>query len=262
MLLVPGGPGGNHTVFDAIKDDLLKFSDLILFDPRGCGNSDPSDSTFCSLNQYVGDIEAIRKYFRLDKIILLGGSYGAIASLGYAVKFGLYLEKLILIAGAPSFRFIETAKINLIKRGNPEQIKAAEDLWNGTFKDSEHFAEYYKTMASLYLYKEPEIRGLLPTTKSNIPYNIKVTNFGFNDFLKKFDFERQLNKITCETLILSGKNDWINDPSYAVLMAQRIRYSKVILFEECGHFVWEDQRSKFFESLEVFFAGTRKVVAS
>src|SRR5437764_539070 len=67
MLLVPGGPGGNHTVFDAIKDDLLELSDLILFDPRGCGNSDPSDTRFCTLDQYIEDIEAIRKYFQLNK---------------------------------------------------------------------------------------------------------------------------------------------------------------------------------------------------
>jgi len=169
MLLVPGGPGGNHTVFNAIKEDLFQFSDLILFDPRGCGNSDDADPIFCTIDHYINDIEAIRKHFNLNKIILLGGSYGAMASMGYAIKFGLFVEKLILIAGAPSFHFIETAQKNLKERGTPEQNKAAEDLWNGTFKNSEHFKEYYKIMASLYLYKQPEIKNSLPTIKTNIP---------------------------------------------------------------------------------------------
>jgi proline iminopeptidase len=252
MLLIPGGPGGNHTVFDAIKDELLMYSDIVLFDPRGCGYSDYSDSRFCSISQYINDIEAIRKNFQLKKIILLGGSYGAMASVGYAIKFGLSVGKLILIAGAPSFRFIEIAQKNLKERGAPEQIKAAKDLWNGTFKDAEHFKEYYKVMASLYLYKPPAIRNSLPTIKPNIPYNTDITNFGFSDFLKKFDFESELNKISCETLILSGKDDWINDPSQAALMGQKIPNSTVKFFEQCGHFIWEDQRIKFFESISEF----------
>lgn len=72
MLLVPGGPGGNHTVYDEIKDELFKYADLIQFDPRGCGYSDPSDARYCTIDHYRDDIEAIREFFGIEKIILFG----------------------------------------------------------------------------------------------------------------------------------------------------------------------------------------------
>lgn len=257
ILLVPGGPGGNHTVYNAVRENLLEFSDLILFDPRGCGYSDFSEPEFCTLQHYINDIDSLRKYFQLSKIILMGGSYGAMASLGYVIQYGVHVEKLILVAGSPSYRFIETAQRNLKERGTLEQIKAAENLWNGTFKDPEHFKEYYKIMASLYLYKQIDAKGLLPPTRPNIPYNISVTNLGFRDFLRKFDFEPWLQKISCETLILSGKNDWINDPSHATLMAHKIPKSTLVILENCSHFIWEDQRERFFKAIYEFLTTTQ-----
>jgi proline iminopeptidase len=253
-LMVPGGPGGNHCVYDSIRNDLLELSDLILFDPRGCGYSEHSSPEFCSLNHYINDIDAIRQYFNLKKINLMGGSYGAIASLGYAIRYKENIKKLLLIAGSPSYRFIETAKNNLRKQGTLEQIKAAEDLWNGTFKNAQHFNEYYKIMSSLYICNKNNGNELPPTTKPNIPYNIEITNYGFSHFLRDFDFESFLPDILCETLILSGKNDWINDSSHAALMANRIPNSELIIFENCGHFIWEDQRNKFMKAVIKFFS--------
>ncbi len=252
LLLVPGGPGGNHTVYNAIKDDLLNFADLILFDPRGCGNSDFSEPQYCSLQNYINDIEAIRQVFNLKKFTLLGGSYGAIASIGYAIKYQSYLEKLILIAGSPSYRFMEIAKKNLKERGTAEQIKAAEDLWNGTFIDSEHFKQFYTIMKSLYLFNSTQPTSTLPTLKPAVPYNVSIINLGSKEFLKTFDFEDDLPGIHCDTLILSGKNDWVHDPSNAVLMAEKIPNSTCYIFEDCGHFIWQDQRDKFLNAIEKF----------
>jgi len=256
-LMVPGGPGGNHAVYDSIKNDLLELSDLILFDPRGCGYSEYSSPEFCSLNHYINDIDAIRKYFNLSEINLMGGSYGAIASLGYAIQYKENIKRLLLIAGVTSYRFIETAKNNLKKRGTLEQIKAAEDLWNGTFRDAQHFSEYYKIMSSLYIYNKNNGNALPPTTKPNIPYNIEITNYGFSKFLRDFDFESCLQDISCETLILSGRNDWINDSSHATLMADKIPNNKLVILENCGHFIWEDQREKFMKAIIKFLSEKR-----
>jgi proline iminopeptidase len=252
MLLIPGGPGGNHTVFDSIIDQLLEYADLILFDPRGCGNSDASDIEYCSLEFYIDDIESIRQHFQLNKMILFGGSYGAMAALGYATKYSKYLDKLILLAGSSSYHFLETAKINLAKHGTPQQIEAAQDLFAGTFKNAEHFAEYYLKTSSLYLFKKAQQQDPPPTLKANIPYNINITNFGFGNFLRKFNFESELKNILCKTLILVGENDWINDPIHSKCMAAGIPNSQLVILAECGHFIWADQRNKFYLALNDF----------
>jgi len=250
LLLVPGGPGGNHGVFNTIVDKLLKFADLILFDPRGCGYSEPSKAEYCTIYHYIDDIEAIRSYFNIKNMILLGGSYGAMAALGYAIKYPRHLSKLILLGGAPSGKFIETAKQNLEKRGTVEQKIIAEKLWNGEFKSVEEFTDFYAVMASLYSVKSSVSP---PTIKPRIPYNIEVNNLGFKSFMKTFNFEEKLNKIACKVLIICGAQDWINDPQYARQIAKNIPNSELYIFDECGHFVWIDQPELFFNTIEMFF---------
>jgi len=253
MILVPGGPGGNHSVYNEIKLEFNKFADLILFDPRGCGYSDSSAPEFCTIHHYINDIEAIRAYYNLPKIVLYGGSYGSMAAIGYAIQHQETLEKLILSGGSPSFRFIDLARGNLRAIGTPEQIKAGDILFSGGFKNPEEFAHFYQLLAPLYSFHRNDA-DTVPTTKSNIPYNIAVTNLGFGNFLRKFNFEPDLQKISCETLIIFGQNDWINDPSLAVLLAEKIPNSKLVLLDECGHFIWRDQRDKYFTEIGDFLS--------
>jgi len=251
MMLVPGGPGGNHHVYLPLADLLLTFADLIFFDPRGCGNSKASDARYCTLDHYIEDIEAIRRYFNLARILLLGGSYGAIASLGYAIRYPDRLEKLILLGGAPSFRFIDTAKKNLAKRGNDKQRRMAHKLFDGEFQDAHDFAEFYRIMATLY---STTITSAPPTTSAGVPYNIEVTNLGFKTWLRTFDFENQLHKISCPSLIISGDQDWINDACHAREMAAKIPKAELHIFENCGHFAEIDQPEKFNDTVRRFLA--------
>lgn len=252
MILVPGGPGGNHSVYLPMANKLLQFADLIFFDPRACGSSEPGDKKYCTIDHYIDDIEAIRLYFNLDKISLLGGSYGSMASIGYAIKYPDRLEKLVLLAGAPSYKFIQTAKENLKRKGTTQQKAAAQKLWEGTFKSAKEFSEFYKIMAPLYSVNPAPAP---PTTSSGIPYNIEVTNLGFSDFLRTFNYENQIEKITCPTLIIWGEDDWINDVCYAKLIASKIQNPTLHIFKQCGHFAEVDQPALFYKTLTDFFSG-------
>ncbi|PJB10650.1 MAG: prolyl aminopeptidase, partial [Gammaproteobacteria bacterium CG_4_9_14_3_um_filter_38_9] len=168
---------------------------------------------------------------------------------GYAIKYPDHLVKLILLAGAPSYKFIETAKNNLEKKGTDEQKIVAQKLWNGQFRDAKEFADFYKVMAPLY---SVNTTAAPPTTSSGIPYNIEVTNLGFKKFLRTFNFENEMEKITCLTLIICGADDWINDPSHAKFMADKIPKSTLHIFDRCGHFAEDDQPELFFNAMDNF----------
>lgn len=251
ILCVPGGPGGNHSVFDTILEGLSVYANLILFDPRGCGNSDESDSKFCTLEHYIDDIEAVRQYFSINRLILLGGSYGAMAALGYAIKYPLFLEKLMLLAGASNGSFIEKAKKNLDRIGTHEQKEVAEKLWSGAFLDAADFSAFYKKMAGLYSVSS---QSEIPAIQSGIPHNVSVLNLGFKTFLRTFDFDSSLEKISCPVLLVCGAQDWINDPQYAIFSAQKIPKATLRIFDQCGHFVWKDQPRLFFSAIQEFLS--------
>lgn len=251
ILCVPGGPGGNHSVFNSILEEMSLYANLILFDPRGCGYSDASDAQFCTLEHFIDDIEAVRQHFSINRLILLGGSYGAMAAMGYAVKYPGYLEKLILLAGASNGSFIEKAKKNLEKIGTSEQKEVAEKLWNGSFLHAADFSVFYKKMADLYSVSS---QSEIPAIQSGIPHNVSVLNLGFKTFLRTFDFDSSLEKISCPVLLVCGAQDWINDPQYAIFSAQKIPKATLRIFDRCGHFVWKDQPRLFFAAVQEFLS--------
>ncbi len=255
LLMVPGGPGNDHTTYDSafnsIAQALFPLVDIILFDPRGCGSSEKSATSYCTLDHYIEDIESIRAYFKIpqNQFILFGQSYGSIAALGYAIKYNTKLKKLILMGGAASSNFFTEAKENLLKRGTPEQQKLGEKIWTGTFTGSaKEVSEFYEIMGPLYSYTfKPGMSSDVALT-----YNVEVLNFGFSQFLKKFDYRSRLSQVKCRTLILWGEDDWISDKKQAKVINEGIRDSELVMYTQCSHLVWIDQWEKFLYKMNEF----------
>ena len=251
LFLIPGGPGGNHTLYAQIKDELLKYGDLVIVDLRGCGLSDSCDVDFCSLDQHIHDLETLREKLNIEKPVIHGCSYGALVALGHAVSYPDSLSKLILTSGAASFEFIEKAKQNLTQRGSAKQIEMGNLVWNGSFESPEQFGEYYKTLAPLYIFTH-DPNEIPLTVKSSIPHNMELTNRAFTTYLKTFDYRQELEKVKVPTLIFSGQNDWIMDPSEAVILSKGIADSELVIIDKCGHFPWKDKKDAFFKALSRF----------
>ena len=62
----------------------------------------------CPRGQFVED--SIREHFGLERISILGSSYGGMVAQGYAIRYPDRIANLVLAATAPSFRFMDDAK--------------------------------------------------------------------------------------------------------------------------------------------------------
>ena len=96
VVFLHGGPGGGiEPVYRQYFDpDIWR---IIIFDQRGCGKSLPhaelEENTTWEL---VSDIEKIRKYLKIDKWAVFGGSWGSTLSLSYSIMHPERCEALIL----------------------------------------------------------------------------------------------------------------------------------------------------------------------
>ncbi len=202
LFLLHGGPGSNHLRFKQHSLELQEVAQLVFIDSRGCGQSKKTKSSEYTLENNVEDVEALRNYLGLKKICILGTSYGGMVAQAYAIRYAKHLEKLILVATAPSYRYAEEAKRNLQKNGNAKQIAICQHLWNGTFKNSQHVEKFFKLMDPLYsitarLKKKPVY------AKPLMKFSYEALNKGAS-YLRHFDLITQLHKINCPTLILAG----------------------------------------------------------
>ena len=255
MLVLPGGPGGNKTVYDEIKYFLFEFADLILIDPRGCGLSSPSEAHFCTMEESVNDIEALRKELSIEKFILLGGSYGAMIALKYAISHSKNLLSLILLSGAASGKCFDTALETLKNIGTTEQIRLTEKLFSGKIESTEEKEKYYSIMKNIYLAKKIETISTetqIPTIAKKIPYFLELSNLGHSKLLPNYDVTHELCKINTPTLLLAGEYDWINNVKYAHEMHKSILNSELIVFPKAGHFIWKGIEKQFFEEIKKF----------
>jgi proline iminopeptidase len=251
IFLLHGGPGGDHLRFKQNSIELQDVAQLVFIDHRGCGRSKKSRQSDYTLENNIEDIEALRKHLGLERICLLGTSYGGMVAQGYATRYPKNLDKLILVVTAPSYHFIEEAKATLKKLGNEKQIAITEHLWNGTFKSHDHIIEFFKHMDTLYSTTTHKNRHHA-FSKLKTVWSHEAVNEGFKNFLRHFNFIPKLKKITCPTLVLAGEKDWICSPAQSKIIAKNIPNAKLKIFKNCGHSVAVDAHDEYIKAIKNF----------
>jgi len=104
VVYLHGGPlsmadGGYE--WDALADGRT----LIAFDQRSGGRSQLlADSGAFTPDHFVRDLEALRRHFGLDQMVLMGQSWGAMVAAMYATKHPERVARLLLVAPGPPAR--------------------------------------------------------------------------------------------------------------------------------------------------------------
>ena len=255
LFLLHGGPGGDHASFKTQLNELRDVAQLVYVDHRGSGRSKPADPTTYTLDHNIDDVEALREYLGLERISILGSSYGGIVAQGYAIRYGDRLANLVLVATTPSYRFMEDAKDIVRERGTADQIRVCEEwLWDGAFQSQEQLHEFYKVMGPMYSrafdpekFEEGWRRGRR---------NFEQTNRGFGGFLRTFDFTDELREITSPTLVIGGAHDWICPPQHSQVIAERIPRAHLKIFAHSAHAIAQDEPAAFLAAVRGFLTYT------
>ncbi|MDX2239659.1 MAG: alpha/beta fold hydrolase [Leptolyngbyaceae cyanobacterium bins.302] len=248
--LIHGGPGADHTSFKPTFSPLSKRMQLVYFDHRGQGRSARGDRATYTLDNNVEDMEALRQYLGLEKIVVIGASYGGMVALTYASRYPENVSHLIAIVTVPDSRFLARAQQILHEKGTEAQKAIAQHLWNGTFRDEDHLREYFQVMGSMYSL----------TFDPNSPKNgwkrailsSDAINEAFGGFLRTYDVRDRLPQITAPTLVIGAKHDWICPPEFSEEIAALIPNSDLRIFENSGHGVRADEPEALLDAIVGF----------
>jgi proline iminopeptidase len=98
LVIIHGGPGGHAYNFErTIGPQLEAFATVVYYEQRGCGRSDqPPDPYAYTLALLVSDLDELRQALGLDRINLLGFSFGGELALEYALAHPEQVERLIV----------------------------------------------------------------------------------------------------------------------------------------------------------------------
>jgi len=252
LILIAGGPGGTHLGLRRF-DSLAKSNvQLIYFDAFGRGKSDTAkDVKEYTLDRDIEDIEGLRKAMHLNKISLLGHSYGGVVAQGYAVKYGQNLSHLILANTFHSFIMWQENDDNSnheIKTNYPEVwaelMKIREQ---GAVSSDEKHQEIYGKVPYGFLYGyNPEHFEPNPAVRRK-PYpnsfNAKLYyqmvgkdgDFIVGSDIGSFDYRKDLRNLKMPVLIIAGRYDRVAVPWMQVKFKEYCPQAQFVIFEHSGH---------------------------
>lgn len=101
VVILHGGPGAHHDYLLPQYDLLARRRTLRYYDQRGGGQSPVGRETPVGWREHVADLEALRRHWGIDRLTLLGYSWGGLLAVLYALEHPKHVERLALVSPAP-----------------------------------------------------------------------------------------------------------------------------------------------------------------
>src|SRR5689334_24547800 len=99
----PGGPGFSADYFGDLAALWEQYT-LIMLNPRGTGASDrPADARAYGIDDYVDDVEQLRRHLGVERMLLLGHSHGGVVAQAYAARHPGRVRRLVLASTLARF---------------------------------------------------------------------------------------------------------------------------------------------------------------
>jgi pimeloyl-ACP methyl ester carboxylesterase len=247
------GLGGNVFTWRHFIKPFSETNQLVIIDFRGFGASPKPDDTNYSIQQHADDIYGMILRDNLQKLTLIGNSFGGGVALLVALRLCEEdpgrLSKLVLIDSGGHEEFL------------PAYLKFARSFLGGLMiylppgKAATWFvlrASYFDpkkiTKEQINAYAAPIAspggrHAFLQTAKQCIPANI-------NEIIP------HLKDITVPTLILWGRQDKVIPLTVGELLHQAIPNSTLEVLDQCGHIPQEEKPEETIASISKFLQTT------
>jgi pimeloyl-ACP methyl ester carboxylesterase len=244
----PGGPGfDGGELLDLGGLDATR--ELLLVDPRGTGRTAAAGSY--ELDDYVADLEELRDDLGLERIDLLGFSHGALVAIAYAVAHPSRVRKLVSVGGFVAWtpEVAEATARNVeARRGEAWFAEANAAFAHPDRTSAEAAAARWNRMVPLYFSRWDErYRPLVEVER--LPVEPLVA-FEAADF----DLRPRLSRVTAETLVLTGRDDFICGEPAAKAVASGIERAELVLLDGAGHFPFVERPEAFRSAVESFLS--------
>lgn len=252
LLLLHGGPGGDHSTFKPAFTPLSDTAQLVYLDHRGQGRSDRGPREAWNLDQWGDDIRAFCDALGIEKPIVLGYSFGGIVAQAYATRHPDHPGKLILYSTTPKVDRQEIYGV-FERLGGPRARAVAEARWHTPGLDS--MAAYREVCSPLYNRRaRPDPDAAARVLRND---DVALHFAGPDKESARFDFREALSRITCPTLVVAGEDDPITPISRSEEIARRlpphlVRFER---FANAGHGVHNDDPEAAMALLRAFVAG-------
>ena len=272
LVCLHGCPGAAHDYLESLQAMAETGRRVIFYDQLGCGRSSIPESKpeMWTVELYVDELNAVRSTLGLDRIHLLGQSWGGMLGTEYALTQPQGLESLT-VASSPASMIQWVEEANRLREGLPPDVQRT--LLHHEAAGTVESPEYKAAMDVFYarhvcrVTPQPEYVRRTFAAIDRHP-EVYYTMNGPSEFhvigtLKNWDIIPRLGEIHVPTLVTSGRHDEAT-PLIAETVHKGIPGSRWVIFEESSHMAHAEEPERYMEVLDGFLSEveSRAAVAS
>lgn len=240
LLLLHGGPGFPHDYLEPLEP-LSNERPVIFYDQLGCGNSDrPEDPSLWTLERFLDEIEQVRRVLKLEKLHLLGQSWGSMLAVDFILtKKPSGVASLILSGPCLSVpRFMADQRAYLLEFPRDMQKIIQETELAGDFQSPEYqnamLIYYQRHVCRLDPWPDCLVRSMEKMGRSVYEQMWGPSEFTMTGNLKDYERTVQLKDIIVPVLFTCGRYDEAT-PSSTALYHDQVLGSEMVIFEDASH---------------------------
>jgi proline iminopeptidase len=263
IFILHGGPDFDHTYLLPDMDRLSGDFRLIYYDQRGrgrsSGNVQPED---VSIQSEIEDLEALRDYFRLASVAVLGHSWGGVLAMEYAIRHPDRVSHLILMNTAPaSHDDYALFRQEFVKKlgDDAEKRQALSSSAAYAEGDPDTVAAYYRIQYGATVKRSGDLEKVIASLRSSFTKESILKSWAIEDRLmdetwglSEYDLLPELRRLSIPTLVIHGDYDFV-PVECSVHIAQSIQGARLVVLEDTGHFSYLESPNAVREAIVDFF---------
>lgn len=263
VVFLHGGPGQGSVHFATLAGPAMERRlRMVYLDQRGSGLSERPASGAYSMALLVEDLEGVRKTLGVEKIALVGHSFGGALALEYAAKYPGHVAALVFAAGlwdAPTQMRLRCQTVNqrfgdvgrrVLGDSAAAVFARGECDWFWNAPDAEREA-----MNNALMFPDSAVRIRLDSAQaaSGQQNTGELGNALFGQGLLRWRFA-DASKLTMPVLVIAGRHDGAVVPEGARRLVAELLNARFVEYENSGHFVYLDETERFARDVAAFVA--------
>jgi proline-specific peptidase len=262
LLCLHGGPGANWLhmkPYEAFADERR----VVFYDQLGAGNSavnEPHDPAMWTPELYLDEVDAMREALGLERVHILGHSWGGMLGMQYASGQPRGLVSLIAESSPASVPDWLPEVQHLLSELPPEVAATVREHEEAGTTDDPAYQEAVMVFYNRHLCRTDPWPDWLVECFTILEANPEVyrTMNGPSEFhvigtIRDWDISGDLGRIEVPTLLFCGRYDEVT-PATVEAAHRRIPGSEFVVFEDSSHTAQAEEPERTFELIRDFLA--------
>lgn len=258
VIVLHGGPGAHHDYLLPQFDALADGRRLRYYDQRGGGRSPVPRDVPVGWREHVADLDGLITHWSLERVTLLGYSWGGALGLLYAATHPERVGRLALVAPAPldAEQRMEFQRRLAERQRRPEIVNARRELQASGLRERDPAAyrrRAFELAVAGYFRDPAQARHLTPFRVTGRTQDAVWESVAATDLRAELE---ELAELCIPALVLHGRHDAIPLEA-AERVAEQLCDARLEVLEQSGHVPHVEEFDTFLRVLDEFLPRTR-----